>query len=78
MPYHDVLDQAVDDILATLSRRDGRGLRDFFRFLAEHPFTAGEQRVTDGDGVPARRRRMIGLWSPAGRNMRLKKFESSR
>lgn len=50
MAFRYILDQAVDDVLATVPRRDATSLRDFFRFLAEHTSTEGEQRVIDGDG----------------------------
>ena len=50
--YRYVLDQAVDDILAVLSRRDRNSLREFFRFLADHPFTVGEQHLMDREGRP--------------------------
>jgi hypothetical protein len=50
--YRYALDQAVDEFLVTSPRRDARQLRDFFRFLAQHPFTEGEQRTTDSDGRP--------------------------
>jgi formamidopyrimidine-DNA glycosylase len=52
MAYRYSLDQAVDDVLATVPRREATSLRDFFRFLAQHPATAGELRVTDRDGRP--------------------------
>jgi mRNA-degrading endonuclease RelE of RelBE toxin-antitoxin system len=50
MPYRYVVDQTADEAVATLPRRDQRILRDYFRFLAEHPFTPGDQAVADADG----------------------------
>lgn len=48
--YRYALDQAADEAMSAMPGRDLRVLRDFFRFLAEHPTCAGEQQVLDGDG----------------------------
>jgi hypothetical protein len=50
MPYRYVVDQAADEVIATLAGRDQRGLRVFFRFLSEHPFTRGDEEVGDNEG----------------------------
>ena len=50
MPYRYVLDQTADEALAMLTRREQTTLRDYFRFLAEHPFTLGDEEVVDADG----------------------------
>jgi hypothetical protein len=50
MSYRYTIDQTADEVLARLPRREATGLRGLFRVLAEHPFTAGLQRVTDNDG----------------------------
>ncbi len=48
--YRYALDQAADEAMSMMPRRDLRVLRDFFRFLAEHPNSVGEQQVLDDDG----------------------------
>jgi mRNA-degrading endonuclease RelE of RelBE toxin-antitoxin system len=50
MAYRYAVDQAADEAMATLTRRDQVMLRDYFRFLAQHPFTRGDQETTDADG----------------------------
>lgn len=50
MPYRYVVDQMADEAIAPLKQRDQRRLRDYFRFLAEHPFTRGDDEVSDEDG----------------------------
>ena len=41
---------AADEAIATLSRRGQKNVRNYFRFLAEHPFTRGDGEVADKDG----------------------------
>lgn len=48
--YRYLVAQAVDEKIAALSIRDQRQLRGFFRSLAEDPFAAADQQVTDAVG----------------------------
>ena len=50
MPYRYVVDQVADEALGIMARRDQRRLRVYFWFLAKHPFTRGDDEVTDDDG----------------------------
>ena len=48
-PYRYVVDQTADEAVATMPRREQRMLRDYFRFIAEHPFTRGDEEAADAD-----------------------------
>lgn len=45
--YRYLVDQSADEFAETLSRRDRRVLRDFFRYLANHPSTTPDQQFVD-------------------------------
>ena len=48
--YRYLVDQVADETVENASERDQRVMRDFFRFLATHPFTEGDQQIVDASG----------------------------